>query len=60
MLGLEGCKYPSWFKGKVVSSLLIMAARESATAAVFLDRLSVGFIFIVVDIDMLVVVIVLV
>jgi hypothetical protein len=47
MLGSEGCKYPSWFK--VVISLLIMAARESATASVFLDRLSVGFIVIVVD-----------
>jgi hypothetical protein len=52
MLGLEskGCKYPSWFK--VVISLLIMVARESATASVFLDRLSVGFIFIVLALDM--------
>ena len=53
MLGSEGFRYPSWLK--VVISLLIIAVRESATASVFLDRHSVGFIVVDIILDIVLV-----
>eukprot|EP00984_Skeletonema_dohrnii_P022598 scaffold11702_cov157-Skeletonema_dohrnii-CCMP3373.AAC.1 len=51
MLGSEGLRYASKHKYFVVSSFLIMAARDSATASVFLDKFSVGLIVVLVCIE---------